>query len=370
MLSSLTIQNYRAFRELRLKDLGRVNVFVGRNNSGKSSLLEAFYLYGEKFDADVFRRIASKRGEMVAEIGGDEFLPELSHFFAGHEFKAASAFVVSGDDGTYKVDVDARLEVSRHEDYVFSRAREMSHDAVVGLRVLKKGKTNSWKTLKSYPITTGGVLFSRMSPRFSLGGRDTTMRDIRFISPELLDFQLLAKMWNRIITSGKEGEIIEALRILSRDIGSIQFLLTELSNYRYAPKSSAGIVVGIQGTSLRVPLGSLGDGMRRLLALAMALLCVEKGCLYIDEIDVGFHYSVMKDIWQLVLTLARRKNIQVFVSTHSLDCLKGLADVCNCDKQVIDGVSLYALHAPDAPATRYSGSEIVKAIQNAIEVRS
>lgn len=370
MLRSLTIRNYRSFNELRLQDLSRVNVFVGKNNSGKTSLLEAFYLYGERFDADVFQRIAVRRGEMVAEIGGEEFLPELSHFFTGHKFKATAAFVASGDDGTYKIEVDDRLNGSMHEEYIFSRARELARDVVVGLRVSKKSKANSWKTLRTYPITTGGVLLSRMSPRFSVGGRDTTMRDIRFISPELLDFQLLAKMWNSIITSGKEGEVIEALRILSNDIDSIQFLLTELSNYRYAPKSSAGIVVGVRGASLRVPLGSLGDGMRRLLALAMALLCVEKGCLYVDEIDVGFHYSVMKEIWQLVLTLACRKNIQVFISTHSLDCLKGLSDICDQDETVAEQVALYALHTPDVPVTRYSGSEIVKAIQNAVEVRS
>lgn len=45
MLRDLTIQNYRCFQELKIDDLARANLIVGGNNTGKTSWLEASYLY-------------------------------------------------------------------------------------------------------------------------------------------------------------------------------------------------------------------------------------------------------------------------------------------------------------------------------------
>ncbi len=52
------------------------------------------------------------------------------------------------------------------------------------------------------------------------------------------------------------------------------------------------------------------------------------GCLFVDEIDTGLHYSVMAKMWHLLIETARRLDVQVFASTHSLDCLQALARVC------------------------------------------
>lgn len=371
MLEKFAIKDYRGFKSLSLDGLSQVNVFVGKNNAGKSSLLEAFYLYGEKFSHDVFRRIAAKRGEMITDIGTDEFLSEISHFFRGHSCNAGSRFQMSSDAGCYEVEI---RQHDRSESYPLLVDRDgrfvRDSDGVALWLCVKKqlARANSWRTSSRIPISPGGVLPNRL-PRFLHEMRTANMRDTCFISPDLMDFQMLVKMWNRIISLGNESDVIDALKILSPNITSVQFLLTELSNYRYAPKSSAGILVGADNSLGRIPLGSLGDGMKRLLAIAMALQCAEKKCLYVDEIDVGFHYSVMSDIWRLVLEVATKKNIQVFVSTHSLDCLRGLADVCSTieDDRL---VSLYALHGHEEAVSYYSRDEIVRAVQNEVEVRS
>lgn len=46
MITSLHIKNFRGFEDLEVKGLKRVNLFAGRNNSGKTSLLEAVFLLG------------------------------------------------------------------------------------------------------------------------------------------------------------------------------------------------------------------------------------------------------------------------------------------------------------------------------------
>ena len=44
MLRDLTILNYRCFEDFQMDGLEQINLFVGNNNSGKTSLLEAIYL--------------------------------------------------------------------------------------------------------------------------------------------------------------------------------------------------------------------------------------------------------------------------------------------------------------------------------------
>src|SRR5207237_7314633 len=115
------------------------------------------------------------------------------------------------------------------------------------------------------------------------------------------------------------------MRVLEKDLESLHFL-TGMLAYGYFP-SRGGIVVGLKGQELRLPLGSMGDGMRRLMALATSLAFTKEGCLFLDEIDTGLHYSVMSDMWKLVIGKANASNIQVFASTHSWDCIEGLSSL-------------------------------------------
>jgi predicted ATP-dependent endonuclease of OLD family len=75
-----------------------------------------------------------------------------------------------------------------------------------------------------------------------------------------------------------------------------------------------------------IPLGSMGDGMRRILTLAMCAVNVENGFLLIDEIDTGLYYEVQADMWRLILETAQRLDVQVFATTHSWDCVSAFQE--------------------------------------------
>ena len=44
MIKALKIQNFRCFQYLLVKNLAPITLFGGRNNSGKSAILEAVFL--------------------------------------------------------------------------------------------------------------------------------------------------------------------------------------------------------------------------------------------------------------------------------------------------------------------------------------
>jgi hypothetical protein len=113
----------------------------------------------------------------------------------------------------------------------------------------------------------------------------------------------------------------------------------------------------------------MGDGIWRLLGLALALARTEGGILLVDEIDTGLHYGVMEDMWKLVNETARKHNIQVFATTHSRDCYESLAAVCRDTVSVNSEVTIQRVERGKAKSTAYSEQEIIAAAKRGMEVR-
>jgi predicted ATP-dependent endonuclease of OLD family len=63
MLQSLKIEGFRGFQNFEMANLGRINLLVGKNNSGKTSILEAILIYVSKFDIGKVQKIFNHRGE-------------------------------------------------------------------------------------------------------------------------------------------------------------------------------------------------------------------------------------------------------------------------------------------------------------------
>ena len=128
--------------------------------------------------------------------------------------------------------------------------------------------------------------------------------------------------------------------------------------------------MGLSGVDGRVPVKTLGDGMRRLLIIAMAMICARGGALILDEVDSGLHYSAMASLWDFIFKAAEINHVQVFASTHSLDCLRGLASVCETSDAAAGAVRLYSFSKIGKKVVAYSGRDVSIAVNNEIEVRA
>jgi predicted ATP-dependent endonuclease of OLD family len=53
----------------------------------------------------------------------------------------------------------------------------------------------------------------------------------------------------------------------------------------------------------------------------LALLNCKDGVLLLDEFETGLHYSVQEKLWDIIFMLSEKLKIQVFVTTHSNDCI-------------------------------------------------
>ena len=363
MLSTIRLHKFRGFDSYELTDLTRVNLLVGKNNCGKTSILEAIHFLVSGGNPLVLRQSANRRGE-VSETGkasGREWGPDISHFFFGHRLEPETGFRISSDDGYGHVSVtihsslDEQYQSSLFDDY-------MDHPLPFVLKI----EGNTSKNFPAIPVTeTGSLLNSRQLRFLSHRSEGPTAPPVQFVTPDSLDPIPMRTIWDTVLTEGRESEVINALRILENELDSIHFLTSDASWRRYG---RAAVLLGFQRRGRRVPLGSYGDGMRRLLALSLSLIRTANGFLLVDEIDTGLHWTVMEDMWRLVADTARQSSVQVFATTHSYDCVRGLASLAESCPDFAADVSIQKIGSLDG-AVGLDAEQIRVAIDHDIEVR-
>jgi len=365
MISSLEITNFRGFKTLAVNDLDRVNLFVGKNNSGKTTILEAADLAASEDSAAAIARCAARRGEMIIQRGerGTARYADIAHLFHGHECEDGASFSIEGRENNAPISVYCEVVPSDTDPQIGKRL--FSDEDSLEPRSSLMVKHSSMEEPLIAPLSiTGGLshdYLRRMNSQPSPKSRPCS-----FVRTETSDTFDLQEFWDSIALTEEESNVIEALRILEPTIDRIAFL----SDRAYRLHSSAGgIYVKLHGLENRIPLGSLGDGIRHLLTMALALSRSRKGFVMIDEIDTGLHHSVMADMWRVLIKTAQRLDVQVFATTHSLDCLRSLAWLYNHEPSLCDMVRLHRVDNARARTVVYSPDEIEMSAKQHVELR-
>lgn len=109
------------------------------------------------------------------------------------------------------------------------------------------------------------------------------------------------------------------------------------------PGERGGLIVKLSDSDLPIPIGSMGDGIWRLLGLALATVSAQGGVLLVDEIDSGLHYSTMSDMWKIIWQTATKLDVQVFATTHSSDCWQSLASIASKEKEDKNRITIHRI---------------------------
>ena len=367
MLETLAIRGFRGFESYRLTDLTRVNLLVGRNNCGKTSVLEAIELLISSGDPSVFMRAnARRRGAGLSEVSSD-----VSHMFLGHKCVPGARFNLSSDDTGRKLSVEilSLEEIGDEADAWFTSSGQRQHrglghpDKVVmpmfGMRIIAHTPAVSQEQKIELPVTEDGS-FQLDNPNLWLRDRPSGL-PVHFYSLESLSPRSMGGVWDDVVTRGLEAEVVNDMRLLEPDIESIHFLTSAGPGSR--------ILVGLRHGGSRLPIDSYGDGMRRLLAMRLSFIGAADGFLLIDEIDAGLHWTIMEEMWQFVVEVARKLNVQIFATTHSYDCIRGLGSLLQSRPDLDDEVSIQKIHGSLQQAACLRGDQIRVAVEQDIEVR-
>lgn len=357
MFQTLHIQGYRRFKDYRLENLARVNLLVGDNNSGKTSVLEAVHLLALSDPHSAFRMAAERRGELAYRGSkrnpeDEKWYPTLTNCFLEHELVPGKSIrVASFSDEDVAIDVEV---VDITETPPSRLIGGLPH--AMGIRFQAEHEP--------HPLYFGIDVDGAFDSTTTWDSRRLRLTNSIFLDAEVWSMQLRA-MWDHVNQRDKASQVLDALKAVVEEINRIHF-----DAVAWPPVNPrTGVRAGTSDRRELVPIGSFGQGVYRMLELAVGMVAAEGGIFLVDEIDNGFHWSRMAEIWKFVIETAMETNTQVFATTHSEDCIKGLASVCSEHPKLAEEVSVQSLKTLVDFAIDVPGERLPSVVGNEIEVR-
>lgn len=348
MLDDLRIRNFRALRALDIAGLAPINVLAGKNNSGKTTLLEALFLLcgagnpEMALNANVIRGFDPAAGFTPPETFWKPLFNNL--------------------------DMTENAEIEVTHDSLGRLTLNISSERPTTVELPLNGPDGSAASMAS---SETGLLFSfrkhageLVEGRIRLVGGGLQVDQPAaplpfravFLSSRVGNAREDAMRLGRLRTRKMGGPVVEALRIFEPGLQSVEDNTA----------SGAPMIRGDVGLAELVPLPAMGEGMTRIARLTLAISDAPDGIVLVDEIENGLHHTALEKVWRAVDTAARRFNTQVVASTHSYECLEAAQRVLDPDRLAVhrlenggDGIR----------CVTYGAEAIQAAVTHGLEVR-
>lgn len=365
LLDSLEIRNFRAFRHLKMERLARVNLIVGENNVGKTTLLEALLLYACRGEPSVALNLLSVRDE-VSEKGPS------THLDAAIRRLFSYAVAPQGHPRLWN---RSAIQISSLYDstksltmWVGQSQRYLDKSLVLRLKLLEKDETD-FEASPAFAVqgdSDSRMLIFPFDTALPRNGAIPKPIKHVFIPVSGLDNKQLADLWDNITLTDLEKEVIAALQLIAPDVEHLNFVNREQHSLERIPK------VRVAGCPEPIALRSMGEGIVRLLGITLGLVNAQNGLLLIDEFDSTLHHLVQVEAWRVIFDLAQRLNVQVFATTHSWDCIDTFEKAAYQNKEV-EGVLFSLRNKKEKPgevvALLFDEEDLEVVAEDRIEVR-
>jgi len=369
MFSKLRVQGLRGIPKLEINGLKRINLFVGKNNSGKTTILESIFLLIGATNPQLPLRINLFRGGF--NVSDDNSLRVLFN-----------KLIVNTDillSGELKNPSERRiLKIKPHLQSTLSTNST-------------KSKMDQFFDLEdSYAGTTSVI--DGLVMEFSLL-RGKAQKAEEFVSKIIVKEINTEKGAERVLDSHppqKYKEQLKGVFLNSRTIFYGGDLATRFNTIQIKKQTSAivnvlkdiepslvsltlgkdGVVYCDIGLDKLVPINVMGDGMFRLLFIIVSIFDSQNGVVLIDEIENGFHYLSQENLWNSILRASEEFNVQVFATTHSMECVKAFSSVSSRNSKH-DTVRLFRLEkkAENIRLVSYDNKTLSSSIESDWEVR-
>jgi hypothetical protein len=365
VLKNLQIVGFRGIPKLSFESLARVNLIVGKNNAGKTAVLEAVELLCIR-DREAWIRSPRRRGELLPRHDNFQQALEIRHLFNGRSVSLGSEFEVKADsDGNgwipQKFWVRGQI-VHKFEQGILRDAPASSVPAPeqLGLKIARAAFEPDEVVVISPEGWTWVERFATLPCKVEQDG----LFPVIFVSADSLTGDELLSLWEKAQFEDRIEPAIRGLKGLFPNIDRLGPLGIESGAVR-----GNSFSVRLVGEKNYNPIGSLGDGVRRLFAILVAVSEARGGCILIDDIDTGLHHSTMREMWQLVVKAAAQLSIQIFATTHSSDCWRSLGYLCASDPEIAKQVSVHRLERGLDHTIPYTPEQLAVAAEHDIEIR-
>lgn len=307
MYEKIKIEKFRGINNLELNNLRQFNLFVGKNNCGKTSLLESIFIISNP--ANPFNTV------WVNNIRGHYITQPYSWIVLFNKMKIEFPIRLTGkilkpkEIRTLTINILPMESVPQPTYEILDLSQKGSRgeflDKIIGLSIdFSISKYRKKKQTYESKIWLGKENKLESDPP----GRYTETLKSTFPNP-MTRLREMPTWFNEVLIKKQEEKILKFLktvepRLISLFIGAENILYCDM------------------GFTKLLPLSTAGEGLNRLLYIILAIYRTSGGVVLIDEIENGLHYSTQEILWKAVFEAAMAFDVQVFAATHSYENVK------------------------------------------------
>jgi AAA15 family ATPase/GTPase len=317
--NAIEIKDFRGIDHLTINNLGQFNIFIGRNNTGKSACLEAIALlasgnagFQNSFKEDMLKFITFRRSK--SDLGWDYLIRTGADKAQIIGFKNIEGGGAKTEGVTISKTTD-NLGLNKNEDLVESIRDQMVHE-------LRRERESVLSSRRREALPKNRLYFYYINGRERLsllyGGDDykevvTASKKIPNVNPPIEDVlfignfeEIQAELHDRSAEKGRLFPVIDRLRLKFPEIQDLRRIRDML--YIFYKKGS-------------IPLATMGDGFKASLLVSLSVQTLSSGVLVLEEPENYLHPGLMMHLIEELLLACKQNNIQVFTSTHSEEFL-------------------------------------------------
>lgn len=349
MIKSIKIENFRCFEKIHLEGLQRINIVVGENGSGKTALFEAMFFLGG-LSNEVYMRLKSWRLMPAVRIGSTvETLQEMfGDYFRNFDMSQPIYLETKGSTAETR---NVRIFFDK-SDVAEIPIGEIVDSVVTVPPLHFKGKYDGTKVFHE-KATLGNEKLAL--PKFPGPVKAAFFPSGMKISPHEA-----ADQFSALESKGQLGEVLDM-------ITSIYPFVSDLS---IVTKDGNGMVwARVNNSRQKQPITLISEGVNKLLGLLLCIKSYPYSHILIDEIENGFYYKKMPDIWRALYELAYKCNVQLFISSHSLECLRAAKEVLSEHKEQFHVLRTVRDKNNKYTIREIAGDWLLNAIESDLEIR-
>jgi len=381
MLTSLTIERFRGIPSLVLADLGAVNIFVGENACGKTTVLESITLIANPLSPYPVLKLGHWRDLPALTLSNDECIstlfhnkdfrqgPQFSFVVEGVEQKLAldpwepwtvspTSFGVSRDGsaaGTKSLEPSAGTPISDDRSSTSSSSSQVfGTPSLIGLKMVFNANATQERA------TASGLMVTGMGLQFAAPPQPPQSQGCFYISSRC--FSSIREMAN-ILTSASRTNQIEGL------LKCISSLDNRIRGVESGVHGTEPIVLADIGLPAKLEISLLGDGFCRAALMAIGFFSPTARFVAVDEIDSGIHVSTMPRVWAAMAELATQTGKQLFCTTHSDEMLSHTLEAFAETPDLLRVFRINRLKNGQVKATKYTYDQLRRADFASIDIR-
>jgi hypothetical protein len=354
MIESFSLSGFRCFKQLKLKDLRRINIVVGDNGVGKTALGEALYLTTASSPAGAWW-VRFTRGRIFPQspqpfVWNREFFQLFWRdlFYNFDDNVPITASLVDSFKGKYSLRVfyDLRRSVP------MPVATNVPTSPIAPL-VFERTTPQKKKTYTSVALDEKG------QPQFS--GNPELIPLTAIIPSTISSNQTdMVNWYSTLSKENKEGPVVSALTSLFEQIEDVSLELDA---------SLPSLFVSTKAVAQKQPLAIVSAGIGRTFYTLLGIASAPRGIVLVDEIENGIHYSRMSSIWATLLKSCEDNETQLFAATHSFECLQALLPVVEKYNHLVSLIRLEIDDKGNHIAKQFWGRELEAALRSQGEIR-